>query len=259
MTMAKLEVLLFDVDGTLADTERDGHRVAFNRAFAERGLDWRWDEGLYGELLAVTGGKERIRRYIEKTHPGFSGEGDLDEYIAGLHQLKTKHFKQIMAEGRLPLRSGVLRLIGEARQAGLRLGIATTTTPANVTALLDAAIGEEANSWFDVIAAGDIVPAKKPAPDIYLWAMEQLGVEPAQCAALEDSENGIKSVRAAGIPTVIITVNGYTRHERFDGASIVVDQLGEPGEPCEVLSSNRADTRIVDLALIQALHEAVGG
>lgn len=253
--MTNLEVLLFDVDGTLADTERDGHRVAFNNAFAEAGLDWHWDEALYGDLLAVTGGKERIRRYIETSCPDFSVEGDLGEYIAGLHKLKTKHFKQIMADGKLPLRPGVLRLIKEAKGAGLRLGIATTTTPENVTALLNAAIGEEGESWFDIIAAGDIVPQKKPAPDIYVWAMEKLGVRPEQCAALEDSENGIKSALGADIPTVVITVNGYTRDEVFDGATLVVDQLGEEESPCSVMAGEATGIKMVDLGLLQSLHE----
>jgi len=252
--MANLEVLLFDVDGTLADTERDGHRVAFNKAFEEAGLDWRWDEALYGQLLRVTGGKERIRHYLERAHPEFSPPGDLEGFIAELHQRKTKHFKQILADGRIPLRSGVLRLIKEAREAGLRLGIATTTTPENVTALLNAGMGEEGASWFEVIAAGDIVPKKKPAPDIYIWAMRQLGVRPDQCAALEDSENGVKSALAAAIPTVVVTVNGYTRDEQFTGASLVVDQLGEADKPCSVLAGAKVEAEMVDLGLLQLLH-----
>jgi len=253
--MANLEVLLFDVDGTLADTERDGHRVAFNKAFEEAGLGWYWDEALYGQLLRVTGGKERIRHYLERSRPEFSPPGDLEGFIAELHQCKTKHFKQILADGRIPLRSGVLRLIREAREAGLRLGIATTTTPENVTALLNAGMGEEGASWFEVIAAGDIVPKKKPAPDIYIWAMQQLGVRPDQCAALEDSENGVKSAQAAAIPTVVVTVNGYTRDEQFTGASLVVDQLGEADKPCSVLAGEEVEAEMVDLGLLQLLHQ----
>ena len=176
--MAELVALLFDVDGTLADTERDGHRVAFNRAFAEAGLDWEWDVELYRELLSITGGKERIRHYLDKYRPDVTLEGDAAAYIAGLHQAKTRHYEALLAEGEIPLRPGVERLLNEARLAGYRLAITTTTTPANVTALLKNTVGSEAEQWFEVIAAGDIVPAKKPAPDIYFYAMEKMGLGP---------------------------------------------------------------------------------
>jgi HAD superfamily hydrolase (TIGR01509 family) len=252
--MAELKALLFDVDGTLADTERDGHRVAFNKAFQDAGLDWEWSEELYGKLLAVTGGKERIRYYLDNFNREFERPEDLDGFIASLHKAKTEHFKTINREGGLPLRPGVLRLLKEARERGMRLAIATTTTPENVTALLSAGIGEEGESWFEVIAAGDIVPAKKPAPDIYTWAMEKLELEPEECLALEDSENGIKSVLGAEIPSVVITVNGYTRDEEFPGASLIVDNLGEPDAPCEVLAGTMGNHSYVDLDVLIELH-----
>jgi HAD superfamily hydrolase (TIGR01509 family) len=250
----ELQALLFDVDGTLADTERDGHRVAFNAAFAEAGLDWHWSEELYGELLAVTGGKERIRYYLANWRADYQLPADADGFIAGLHAAKTRHYTKLLGRGEIPLRPGVERLLKAAREAGLRLAIATTTTPENVTALLANTLGEAAIGWFEVIAAGDIVPAKKPAPDIYVWAMQQLGLSPAQCMAFEDSHNGVRSVRDAGIHTLLITTNGYTAGDDFTGASAVLDQLGEPGTPCHASHGSAPAGGVVDLAYLHALH-----
>jgi HAD superfamily hydrolase (TIGR01509 family) len=255
MAMATLEALIFDVDGTLADTERDGHRLAFNAAFAEAGLDWGWSELVYGDLLSVTGGKERIRYYLEKYNPGFEAPEALEGFIAGLHQAKTQHYLARLSQGEIPLRPGVQRLLEEARAEGLRLAVATTTTPENVTTLLESTIGPEALSWFEVIAAGDVVPAKKPAPDIYLWAMEKLGLGPEQCLALEDSHNGVKAVLGAGIRALVVAVNGYTRHEDFSGATLVVDQLGEPDNPCRALNGDLGAAEMVDVALLRQIHE----
>ena len=224
-----LAAFIFDVDGTLADTERDGHRVAFNQAFSEAGLDWRWDEGLYGALLAVTGGKERMRHYLDRYRPDWARPADLDDLIVRLHAAKTRHYTALLALGGIPLRPGVARLLAEARAAGIRLAIATTTTPDTVTVLLEHA-SPQAVGWFEVIAAGDVVPAKKPAPDIYQYALEQLGLAPEACLAFEDSENGLRAARGAGLRTVV-TVNDYTRDQDFTGAALVLDQLGEPHRP----------------------------
>jgi HAD superfamily hydrolase (TIGR01509 family) len=251
--MSTLQALLFDVDGTLADTERDGHRVAFNRAFAEEGLDWEWSEELYGKLLAVTGGKERIRYYLDNFNTAFERPAEQDEFIAGLHQAKTRHYVQMLSEGMIPLRPGVKRLISEAREAGMRLAVTTTTTPENVSALLENAMAPDAMSWFEVIAAGDIVPAKKPAPDIYLYAMEKMGLTPAECIAFEDSHNGIRASGGADLNT-IIAVNGYTRDEDFRGAAIVLDHWGEPDMPFTVLDGDAGEATYLDLALVKQLH-----
>jgi HAD superfamily hydrolase (TIGR01509 family) len=245
-----LKALIFDVDGTLADTERDGHRPAFNAAFQEFGLNWDWDEELYGRLLAVTGGKERIRYFVENFLPGYAKPSDFDDLVAELHRAKTRHYTSLLAQGRIPMRPGVKRLIAEARQAGLRLAVATTTTPENVSALLRYSLAEDAMSWFEVIAAGDIVPAKKPAPDIYEWALCELRLGPESCLAFEDSRNGLKSSLGAGIKTVV-TVNGYTADESFDGAVAVLSDLGEPEASLRVLQGDAGGQDYVDLSLLR--------
>lgn len=262
MNQADLEALIFDVDGTLADTERDGHREAFNRAFKEAGLDWYWDEALYGELLAVTGGKERMRHYLDTHRPSQPPQGSAEREslyarFPDLHKAKTRHYLAMLAEGVIGLRPGVRRLIDEARTAGLRLAIATTTTPANVTALLENSLEPGSCDWFEVIAAGDIVPAKKPAADIYHYALERMNLSADRCMAFEDSENGIRSSVGAGLAT-LVTINGYTADHDFTAAVLVVDNLGEPGAPMNVLAGDAGGAGHVDVALLRDLH-ARGG
>ena len=248
-----LEALIFDVDGTLADTERDGHRVAFNAAFRDFGLDWDWDVALYGKLLAVTGGKERIKHYVATCNVDYVKPLDFDDLVIALHQAKTRHYTEMLSMGGIPLRTGVKRLLNEAREDGLRLAIATTTTPANVTALLRHSLAEDAESWFEVIAAGDIVAAKKPAADIYLWALQALNLPASACMAFEDSENGIRSSLGAGLKT-LVTVNDYTREHHFAGALTVLSDLGEAGKPFQVFSGHGCGREYVDLGLLRVWH-----
>jgi HAD superfamily hydrolase (TIGR01509 family) len=257
--MPQLQAVIFDVDGTLADTERDGHRVAFNRAFAAAGLDWEWSVELYGKLLEITGGKERIRFYLEQYNPDAilpeTLGSTLAEQIASLHAAKTKYYEQLLAENVIPLRPGVKRLLLEAREQGIRLAIATTTTPANVTALLENALSPEAMGWFEVIGAGDIVPAKKPAPDIYHYVLQALDLAPEVCLAMEDSRQGLRSALQAGLTTVI-TVNGYTQHQDFSGAALVIDQLGEPDAGFQTIAGDSGQSTYFDVALAQQLIKA---
>jgi len=250
-----LKALIFDVDGTLADTEKDGHRVAFNSAFKAAGLDWEWDEELYGQLLAVTGGKERMNYYLDNFNTSFERPDNLQEMIAELHKSKTGFYTKLLGEGSIPLRPGVKRLILEARDAGLRLAIATTTTPENVTALLENTLGKESIDWFEVIAAGDIVPAKKPAPDIYDWALKEMTLDAADCLAFEDSENGILSSQAADLKT-IITVNDYTQDHDFTGAAVVLDNLGEPEQAFNLIAGNAGDHGFINLQSLTDIHAA---
>lgn len=247
------QALIFDVDGTLADTERDGHRVAFNRAFAEEGLDWVWSVGLYGELLSVTGGKERILFYLDRFNTGFERPTDLAGFIAGLHRSKTKHYMALISEGAIPLRPGVRSLLEEARASATRLAIATTTTPENVSALIESTLPAGAMDWFEVVGAGDVVPNKKPAPDIYRYVLEQMHLAPEQAIALEDSAHGLSAARNAGIGHVVVTVNDYTEGQDFDGAVAVFDKLGEAGQPASLLAGPAPANSIVDLGYLRAL------
>jgi HAD superfamily hydrolase (TIGR01509 family) len=249
--MTELQALIFDVDGTLAETERDGHRVAFNRAFAESGYDWNWNEQLYGELLEVAGGKERLRHYLNEYLPEFKPAGELDEFVVKIHDLKTHHYQQLLAQRVITLRPGVKRLISEARSQGFRLAIATTSTIPNVMALIDEQLEAD---WFEVIAAGDIVPAKKPSPDIYHYALEKMNLAPEECIAFEDSYQGLVAAQEAGLKT-IVTVNDYTKHQNFAGAWLVVNHLGEPEHPFEVISGDVGDATYLDIDLLCRLWE----
>lgn len=214
--------LIFDVDGTLAETE-ELHRRAFNHAFARDGLDWHWDRAVYKDLLRTTGGKERMRAYQSRQGiaPPLS-----DADIAELHRIKTAHYAELIETGCCPLRPGVAELLAEARARGQRLAIATTTSHGNIDALLSQALGKRWAADFDAVVAGDDVKHKKPAPDVHLEVLARLKLEAAECLAIEDSGNGLIAASRAKIP-VIITRSMFFRDDDFGGARVVLDDLSE--------------------------------
>ena len=216
-------------------------------------MNWYWSLELYGKLLAVTGGKERIRRYIDLYQPNFQAPSDLGGFIASLHRAKNAYYAEMAAGGEIPLRPGVKRLLLEAQREGIRLAIATTTSMENIEALLEHSLDPDAVSWFEVIGAGDAVAAKKPAPDIYHYTLDALDLSPDECMAIEDSANGLRSALAVGLKT-LVTVSDYTRNERFPGAALVVDHLGEPDQRMTVLSGDDHGETMIDVAVLRRLH-----
>ncbi|WP_430639970.1 HAD family hydrolase [Crocosphaera watsonii WH 8501] len=245
--MTEVKALIFDVDGTLAETERDGHRIAFNRAFSEADLNWYWSESLYGELLEISGGKERIRYYLQQYHPDI--KENLETLIPQLHQAKTTHYRDLLSSGEIKLRPGVKRLIEEAYQEGIRLAIATTSALPNALALLEKHLNPQ---WFEVIAAGDIVPNKKPAPDIYNYVLEKMNLKPEECLVFEDSFHGLQAASQANLKTVI-TVHDYTKNQDFSLASLVLNHLGELHNNFTVIKGNLTNKGYFDLELAKLL------
>jgi HAD superfamily hydrolase (TIGR01509 family) len=218
-----LKALIFDLDGTLADTE-ETHRQAFNAAFIELGLWWDWSPPLYADLLKVSGGKERLRHYIGTLRVPPAERGRLLAIVPALHETKTRIYTELLVHGQRPFRPGVLPLLSAARGAGLKLAIASTTTSANVDALLAANLRDHRDVAIDVVACGDQVPAKKPAPDIYRLALGSLRLPAEDCVAFEDSMNGLRAAKAAGLATVV-TPSPWTVHEDFAGADLVLPSL----------------------------------
>jgi len=240
-----IKALIFDCDGVLVDTERDAHRVGFNRAFREMGIDAEWDVDLYGKLLLVAGGKERMRAYFDEY--GWPAGADTpeakDSLIAELHKTKTRITSEIVAD--LPVRPGILRIIDEAMEAGVKLGVCTTSNPAFIDAVLNL-FGPERKAAFDFVHAGDCVSRKKPDPEIYELAKRSLGLPPHECVVIEDSRNGLLAATGAGFPT-LITTSTYTVEEDFTGAARVVPELGD--EP-------NVNVRLADLSELAAATAA---
>jgi HAD superfamily hydrolase (TIGR01509 family) len=233
--------LIFDCDGVLADTERYGHLPAFNQTFEEFGLPVRWSEEEYGRKLEIAGGKERMASLLTedfvREHGLPADEEGRKAMLADWHKRKTALYTEIVAAGRLPGRPGVARVVGDALDAGWDLAVASTSAEPSVRAVLDHVVGSDQAARFALVLAGDVVEKKKPAPDIYLLAMERLGADPADTLVIEDSRNGLLSAVGAGL-TCVVTVNGYTEQEDFSEAVLVVSSLGDPdGEPTRVLAA----------------------
>ena len=223
--MAEFKALIFDCDGVLAETEADGHRVAFNKIFAEEKLGVEWDVTTYGEKLKIAGGKERMRTIF--TDPNFRTEiGDIDEYIKKLHKRKTDMYIELIEKGLLPAREGVKRLAGEAHARNIKLAIGSTSNERGVKLIAQTVFGEQIYGYFEVILAGDIVSKKKPDPEIYLLAAQKLAVKPEECCVVEDTGNGVEAALAAGMKC-LVTRSEYSKQESFPQADLVVNSLGE--------------------------------
>lgn len=254
-----LEAVIFDVDGTLADTE-EAHRQAFNATFRELGLPWGWDEALYRRLLAVSGGKERLRHYCAEADPTLLEGADAEARIVAMHEDKTRRYAEAVASGSIPPRPGVCRLITDLRAAGVRLAIATTTSLSNVASLLQGSLADLPDDTFEVIGAGEHAADKKPSPVIYDWVLSRLGLAPERCLAIEDSENGVRAATGAGLP-VLVTESRWSRGDDFSGSLAVISDLGEPDAPFRVLAGDPIETGRgwVDAALLVRWHAAAIG
>lgn len=252
-----LKAILFDVDGTLADTEALGHRPAYNRAFRELGLEFRWGPKLYRKLLKQPGGRERLKHYVTEYQPPLGEHAaeagsNLDAWVARVHELKSHFFKRYMRRGRVPLRAGIARLMREARMNNVQLAIVTNASVKTLKPVLKYSMGPELAAEVAVIASGEEVARKKPAPDVYQLAIQRLGVSSAECVALEDSEMGLEAAAAAGVHTVV-TVNSDTLEQDFSEADLVVSSLGEPGAPTRVLKGELAGHPWVTIETLQRL------
>jgi HAD superfamily hydrolase (TIGR01509 family) len=219
------KALIFDCDGVLADTERDGHRVAFNKAFAAKGLAIDWGIELYGKLLEVSGGKERMRHYFDQ-YSWPEDVPDRDALIKELHKLKTDFFMQIIESGELPLRPGVARIVDEAIAANMILAVCSTSEERAVNLVVERLLGPQRKAYFSAILAGDVVSKKKPDPEIYNLASQRLKLRPNECVVVEDNRNGLLAAKAAGMHC-IVTTNGYSKNEDFTEADLVVSELGD--------------------------------
>ncbi len=219
-----MKALIFDCDGVLVDTERDGHRVAFNRAFAEAGIKAEWSVERYGELLKIAGGKERMKHYFDGH--GWPPGKTAETLIPELHKRKTAIFTALIAGGSLPLRPGITRIVDEAHVAGIRLGVCTTSDPKSIDGVLDL-MGKQRKAYFEIVLAGDVVAKKKPSPDIYNLAKQRLNLDGRDCVVIEDSRNGLLAAAGAGMPC-LITTSTYTLDEDFREAARIVPELGDP-------------------------------
>ncbi len=255
-----MTALIFDCDGVLADTERFGHLPAFNATFAEFGLPVRWDEQEYAERLKIGGGKERMASLF--ADPDFvaaanipAGEAERAELLVTWHRSKTAWFRKLVSDGQLPPRPGISRIIPAALAAGWTVAVASTSAGESVRAVLEHAVGAETADRIPLFV-GDVVPAKKPDPAIYLLAVAELGLDPADTLVIEDSRNGLLAATRAGLPC-LVTVNGYTRGENFAEAVLVVSELGDPDRPPIEVLANRSSAEPGDYLTLDDLSACI--
>ncbi len=252
--MRKLKAIIFDLDGTLAATE-ETHRQAFNAAFTEFNIPFQWSVPEYIELLDISGGKERILQFLQSKEFEAPGNENLREYTLKIHQRKSEVYREKLIAGHIGLRNGVERLIKEAKQKGISMAIATCTSTANVETVLKSALGEDVLSYFETLVSCDLVTDKKPSPAVYQYALANLGLKPENCVVLEDTSNGNRAALSAGIRTVI-TTHPLTVDEDFSGASLIVDQLGEPEKHFAVSSGDAFGAGYVDVDLLEKIISA---
>jgi HAD superfamily hydrolase (TIGR01509 family) len=262
-----MTALLFDCDGVLADTERYGHLPAFNLMFEEFGVPAHWSADEYAEKLKIGGGKERMAslfaepgftdRLAEVTGTSPDDEATRKDLLAKWHKSKTAHFKQLVADGKIPPRSGIHRIVNEALAAGWTVAVCSTSAEESVRAVFERAAGKEAAAKVTFFC-GDIVPAKKPAPDVYLLAVDKLGLDKSDTLVVEDSRNGLLAATAAGLPC-IVTVNGYTRDEDMTEAVLVVSELGDTDAPPIEVLADRVDVHPQDMVTLDDLRSCMRG
>jgi HAD superfamily hydrolase (TIGR01509 family) len=253
--MSPLQAIFFDQDGVIIDTERDGHRVSFNETFREFGFSFEWGIDEYHELLQISGGKERMKHYLQTK--GFGKPvppSEVDDLIARMHKRKTALFIEMVESGRLPLRPGIHRFMREAMAAGLKLGVCTTSNEKAAHAIAYKVLKD---IMFEVVLAGDVVEKKKPAPDIYNLALEKTGLRPEEVFVVEDSRNGVLAGRAAGM-RVLATTNVYTEKEDLSPADVIVSCLGDPGGEKSVLRKGPAEIVSGGVVHVEAMVRAFG-
>ena len=239
-----LSAVFFDVDGTIAETE-DLHRRSFNESFKEFSLDWYWDEAIYKELIQIGGGKERIKHYINRAWPEMLNYKNLTKYISSIHKTKNEIFEDFVIESKIELRPGVMRLIRELKEKKIKLGLVSSTSEENVKNLFEKGLKIKITDYFDIVAHGECTVNKKPSPEIYEWILEKLKLPPQACVVIEDSPRGLEAALGANLK-VIITPSTFTEDEMFNGAKLIISDLGEDKKPFKYLGGYSDKSKIVN-------------
>lgn len=247
----KLKGIIFDVDGTIADTE-EIHRQAFNHTFKEYDMDWHWPEDDYREILLISGGKERFRKYLSEDEELKNKIDNHEDFVQELHKSKSEHYRKLLKSDAIKFRPGVIRLINEAREQGIQIGVATSSSMANLRTLFKEILNIEPNELFNSIVTSDTVQDKKPSPAAYQCVLAGLGLSADNCIAIEDTQNGNLAALGAGLKT-IITTHSYTIDNDFTGASLVLNHLGEPDTPFLKTQGNDFGQSYIDIDLLNKI------